>query len=125
VSKDSEDKGTLAINDHYDKVRLSWWFQEEGDFGANVGDHPGRLHEDGAAEPSREVREDWECWIADSIAGKSGAERDSDGFYWETASAARKVLKQIKLASKVEATMPEWALKALDAGWKPPKGWKP
>ncbi len=53
---------------------------------------------------------------------------DSTGFWWESESAARAALAKVKVIAKTllnDVPWPEWARKALAAGWKPPKGWKP
>jgi hypothetical protein len=51
---------------------------------------------------------------------------DISGFYWNTQSGAIRALKAVRAA--VEAggePWPDWSLKAKEAGWKPPKGWRP
>jgi hypothetical protein len=54
------------------------------------------------------------------------------GFQWPTVSAARSALRAVNTARRLARTqaatatpMPEWAMTALAAGWKPPRGWKP
>ena len=119
-----KDGGKLAINEERDgKVRISWWFSEEGEFGASLGDQPTTWD----SEPSyAEDPEGWECYIAEKTVEQSlSADRDSNGFYWERAVDARKVLRAIKTVFRVKRPLPDWAHKALAANWKPPKGWKP
>jgi hypothetical protein len=55
-------------------------------------------------------------------------EVDSNGWYWETNTAARRALRVAREAirmSRKDRSLPEWAAKALANGWKMPKGWKP
>lgn len=49
-------------------------------------------------------------------------------YMWDSLTHARAALKKMKLAIKLaedNKPLPEWARKALDEGWIPPKGWKP
>ncbi len=58
---------------------------------------------------------------------KDGRE-DGGAYFWESRSAAQRALKVAKEAVKAAAAnrpLPDWAKKALAAGWKAPKGWKP
>jgi hypothetical protein len=57
---------------------------------------------------------------------RDGREGQDGSFFWESRSAAAKALKVAKEAIKNrERPLPEWAIKALAAGWKAPKGWQP
>ena len=118
-----------------DEYRLRWWLPEDDDYGAVVGEG-GRL-------PTKKCKtiEDIESYTAEAVAFRLlKAKPDSDvfgldsqGFWWATKPAAASVLRQIssetqtaiKFASESKEGWPEWAVTALNAGWKPPKGWKP
>ena len=116
----SED--VLMVSDAYRSDGDSYlaWFCD-GEEGGIIGDDP-----KSGTGPEPTDRDDWETWIAAKLARESGAERDSRGFHWPSAKAAAAVLRLIKAAWKNRTTpLPDWAQKALAAGWKPPKGWKP
>lgn len=100
---------------------IAWYLAEEQDFGAYVGEGPL-----GTKEPDRlSERDEWECWTADKIAREDPDHIDEDmGYCWETAAAAKRVLAQINLAFKAPRPLHDWEKKALEAGWKPPKGWE-
>jgi len=55
-----------------------------------------------------------------------------DGYVFDSRSAVKKFLAAMRGAARLAKTqfntdvdMPEWVKKAVAAGWKPPKGWKP
>jgi hypothetical protein len=101
--------------------QIAWYLAEEQDYGAFLGDAPtAQTEPDRANEP-----EEWECWKADRIARDDpNAHRDSLGrLYWYEKSHAQAVLSKIKTAFKVKRPLADWEKKALDAGWRPPKGW--
>lgn len=113
----------VVVNEDY-RYYLQWHLAEEDDMGLSVGEVTGYDTEEDA--PSD--REEWENWIAHKVAQKSkGLMREGQCgyFYWDSKSQASLVLREIKLAWRVERDLPEWAKAALAAGWKPPKGWKP
>jgi hypothetical protein len=79
-----------------------------------------------------EEGDDPEMTIANVVAEKSeSAEKDGSGFLWSSEREARAVLKNVKAAIRIyhdqmaNRPWPEWAEKALAAGWKSPKGWHP
>lgn len=113
-------KDHLTIADLGDGVyHIAWYLVEDQDFGAYVGETD-RYGED---EPNRSKEpENWECWMADKVAAEDPYHLDDHiGFYWESASAAKKVITRINAAFKGERPLEAWEIKALDAGWKPPK----
>jgi len=118
----AKDKLLIVKND-YD-YQLQWWLVEDDDMGLTIGE---MQDSDLGDEP--EDREEWENWVAHKIAAKTAGvlpRRDGGAFLWETKRGVEQALKQIKLAWKTQAReLPEWAKKALAAGWKAPKGWKP
>ena len=56
-----------------------------------------------------------------------GVQRDHSGFFWETKTAAQAALRVARAAISAGADrpIPDWAQKALEAGWRAPKGWRP
>lgn len=118
-----EERSKLDLTDDHKGYRLAWFFEEEGEFGAVLGEDSNIL--DKAKPNAAEEREAWEYYTANKLAQETGPERDQVGFYWESQSAARGVLRVIRATFKAETSLPEWAKTALENGWKPPKGWKP
>ena len=101
--------------------RIYWYLAEEQELGACVGEgDPEYWMSDNA--PSN--REEWEYWASAKAIHSLGAERDNEGFFFDSRSAANAALKVAKEALKQDRPLPEWAQKALAEGWKPPKGWK-
>lgn len=100
---------------------LAWYLADEQDFGARVGEGP----VDYTKEPDRANNPDeWECWTANRIAREDpDHEKDAIGFFWDSKSGAQRVLTKIKAAFKAKRPLADWEKKALDAGWRPPKGW--
>ena len=98
------------------------WFD-----GDEEGGSVGEVAEDGTGKEPKEQAE-WEAWTAAKIAREMGATQDRYGLRWGSRAAAANALRAIKLAFKVRAAarpMPDWATKALAAGWKAPRGWTP
>lgn len=120
-------------SDYSDDWRLAWFFAEEGDIGAIIGDHSysesvleSRMKE--AIE--KENDSEYEFFLVEITAmrlAEGSANKDSMGYYWPTKAAAKKALAAINLAlkNKSEKPWPTWALKAKAAGWTPPENWKP
>jgi|GEM_PF-4233254 len=111
----------LVVVDYAHGYALQWIVDD--DDGAYVGQSA-----DMSEEVSRKSRDDRETYLAEQAAKSSKAEAEIVGgiYVWESYRAADAVRKAAMLAIKTDAAeMPEWATKALAAGWKPPKGWKP
>lgn len=113
----------LVIEERGHEVRLFWWIPEDGDTGGALGAcGEERFRVDCSDAEKREMA------IAFRTARANWAFLDGEGLYWETEPAARKALKAIKDAwriNKSERPWPQWAKDALAAGWKAPKGWSP
>jgi len=94
---------------------------EDGDCDAHLGQSP-----DDGDGPEPQEREHWEWWKASKIVLDMGAVRSSVSYAYVFDAKARAdaALKRIKLELAQERPMPDWAKKALDEGWKAPKGWK-
>lgn len=116
---ETDDPGELAVFDDSKGYRIGWYFEDEGDFGGMLGEDP-NLPAEAPVE-----RASWEHWIANKTAASFEPEKDTIGFFWESAAKAKKALRSIKEAMKTDKPMPEWATMALANGWKPPKSWKP
>jgi len=115
----------LVIDDHDErnyKYRLSWYLPEDDDIGGSLGDP-----EYTEADLKTADADDVDSVIAYLAVSKMGVPKDYNGFYWETRSQAQSALRIAKaaIAAGVDRPMPDWATKALAAGWKAPKGWKP
>lgn len=117
-------KPYLAIKEDHYLYRIAWFLPEDGDFGGVVGD-TGYSDEDLMTMPL----EDADCVLAYLAVSKiDGIQRDGDGFRFDSISEARAALRVAKAAIKAGATgrpIPDWAQKALQEGWKAPRGWKP
>ena len=112
-------KDKLKIYDEsHNKWRLQWYLADEDDLGYSLGEDP---------NPSKEIpieSEERDIWIADNAALDTNPERDDYSFYWESKIKAQQALRSINLALKQNRPLPDWAIKATEQGWKPPKGWK-
>lgn len=92
---------------------LAWFDAEDGE-GMRLGrdEIPGDLEHTAA------------CAAAKACAAGIG----NDGhYYWDTETAAKRARALCRAAAKHAHgfIMPDWACRALAAGWKAPKGWKP
>lgn len=113
-------KDHLTVAEGRYNYHLAWYLADEEDIGAYVGEsHLVGKEPDRASQP-----DEWEVWTANRIA-REDPDHDEDemGFYWESKAAAQRVLTKINLALKAKRPLFDWEQKALDAGWKPPKGW--
>lgn len=108
----------LAIYEDTCVFRLRWYFPDEDDWGMTLGED---LKDLKGAE--------WDHKAASlAVKGMSGVELDGDGFWWDSKSQTQGALRlahQAIKAGKDAVPMPEWAVKALEQGWRPPKGWRP
>lgn len=108
--------------DERDFYHIAWYIPEDGDFGGYVGEI--------ATQPKEapKVKETWEMWVAHkAIEPLADCRRDMYGFYFESLKDAKVALLAANTALQNEKGLPwpEWAVRAKDAGWTPPKGWKP
>lgn len=123
----TEGTDSLVIVQERSVYRIYWHIAETQDYGANLGDF-GRAT---ASLLKKAKGESWEHYAATWAAQDSeGVERDSEGLYWTEKVHASKALHAANVilkAGKVgkDKPWPEWTAKALAAGWKAPKGWKP
>jgi hypothetical protein len=121
-------KPRLAINEtegrgsNWHDFEIGWYFPDEGEFGAMLGEE--RYTE---ADIAKAKPDDREVVVAYLAALKTeGVQQGSSRIFWETRKHASNALRAIKAAVvNDEKPWPEWAVKARAEGWKPPKGWKP
>jgi hypothetical protein len=92
---------------------LAWFVEDEGE-GMRLGKDA--------------ITDDLEHTAACAAAKACATGIDPHGdYYWDTETAAKKARALCRAAAKNAhgSVMPDWANKALAAGWKAPKGWKP
>ena len=94
------------------------WALADGEMGAWLCESK----EDGEG-PAPKDRGNYEHWLANKLA-RGLSDPDSPG-KWEFEAPARRALKVIRTQLALPRELPEWAKTALEAGWTPPKGWKP
>ena len=103
--------------------RIAWWLSDEQETGAILGVP---LVGGNGEEPDRSTdREEWEWWKAEDVASSLGAEKDEDGYFWESKRLVKSALVQIEAGLRQQAPWPDWARAAVENGWKAPKGWRP
>ena len=118
----TKDGDYLVIDERgleYEWYRLVWYIREWQDYGGIVGDTiPGDV-------APKDV-EEWEVWQAARSVRALADGRDRDGYYFASKSKARAALAAANAGLlNSEAPWPVWALRAKEAGWTPPEGWKP
>ncbi len=117
----SEDGSYLEIDESDGMCRIAWLVDD--DIGAVTGD---RVLKDNPNDTDEDRKSTWEMMTADNAVRSFAGGKNSGGFYFST----RKQAQLAMLAANESllnggAPMPQWAVSALAAGWKPPKGWKP
>ena len=110
----------LIVYERRNVYRIGWYLSEDGSLGSALGETPG----DYASDVAPLDRGEWESWIAERTAASSKPGRDTFGYYWTSRQEALRVLTAIKAGLKQVRPLPEWAKTAIEAGWKPPNGWK-
>lgn len=108
----------LAIYEDTCVYRLRWYFPDEDDWGMTLG------------EDLKDIKDaEWDHKAASlAVKAMSDVELDSEGFWWDSKSRAQGALRVAKQSIKSKSDVkpwPEWALKALEQGWRPPKKWSP
>jgi hypothetical protein len=106
---------------------LVWMLDEEdGEFqeGARIGEEGKPDPKDLESVHDQDARD---VLLADIAAYNTKGRRcENFCFYWDSKKEANAALRVVKAALKNEqsdpARWPEWTRKALEAGWKPPKG---
>lgn len=107
---------------------IGWWDEEaeiEGDF---LLGHKAQIYSGDDEECIKEANE--HNYVSDKIKEQCPpyAFDGSGGFMWESKTKAIAALRRSRALLKQfrsDRPWPEWALKATEAGWKPPRGWKP
>lgn len=108
--------------------QIGWWLGEEEGYGAIVG-------ESKLKTPSKDASDEeklgfWEVSTAykaiEPFADSHTIKGIRPGFSFETKAKAVLALRAANEALlNGGSPMPTWAVAALEAGWTPPKGWKP
>lgn len=112
-----DDDMVLSVTDERDGYCLAWC-DDDGP-GLYLGESDGHLDES-AGEHRAAVE------AASAIGNPTRGEYRR--LCWDSLTSARKALAAAKAAVRAfhdGAPMPDWALKAIAEGWKPPRGWKP
>ena len=108
----------LAIIEDGYAYRICWVV--DGEEGAWLGDY---------LQHNPTFHDDDEHRVATEAANQAGGcEIDNIGLRWESKARAQEALVSARAALKAARSSkpyPEWAIKALAAGWKAPKGWVP
>jgi len=108
----------LVVDGERDSWAIGWEDPEFGQINLWVGED--RQPKDPPTDPNQ-----WLSWIADKCCRESGAEFDHHRYVWETRQQAQSALAAIALAVASGKPWPDWAIKAKEAHWTPPKGWRP
>lgn len=109
----------LTVDTVLGEYRLIWYIKDENDMGDCVRPF------DDSPEP-KESRDAWDVWQASRHATPMSDGSDDYGLYFDSESRARKALRAVNEALlNGEAPWPLWAVKAKEAGWTMPEGWKP
>lgn len=115
-------KDKLVCEESRYGYKVVWWIEvdpgKDYEYGAELGDaHPHDPQSKDAHDISS--RAAFAASPPDVIRG---------GYHWESKARAAVALREANAALKVaqsKVPLPDWAQKALAAGWKMPKGWKP
>ena len=121
----ADDGSYLDIDEQGGAIRIAWFFPEDEDFGAYVGDRDVSEARDEDTDEDKKAK--WEIMTADAAAKPFSCGKSMlYGYEFETEKKAKlAILAANESLLNDGAPMPEWAVKATAAGWKPPKGWKP
>lgn len=116
----------LVIEERGGGYCIGWWLEDDRDLGLVLGPYKDTLKQD----PTKVSREELETVLAtQAIHNLTQPNREvyQSEWIWDSEASAQAALRVAKEAIKagVVRPMPDWAVKALEAGWKPPKGWKP
>lgn len=129
--------GKLVLSDE----RSGWmvvWTDESGD-GAFVGQDANMTEAQLKTKlEAAKSRRDWDTveYMTVELAARDPALADDvvprrTGYACDTRAAANRFIAHLRAAQKVARdefetgkTSEDWEVKALAAGWKPPKGWK-
>ncbi len=119
----TEDGDYVLVVETNNGIQLTWVNGDDYDeFGLCVGES------DFLPEGEPTGRSDREIWLANKAAKPFACEEVSNsirGFVFDNMSKAAMALNAVNEALNAGKSMPEWAVKAKSAGWKPPAGWKP
>lgn len=103
-------KARLVVFEQAHKWAIGW------DFGEGCDAFLGQDSKDGTGKPPVD-NDAWEHWAASKALRDAGL-----GFKFESKKDAMAALRLAKTALKTKRPFADWELKALQAGWTPPKG---
>ena len=110
----------LAVDIQAGAYRLIWYIKEDNEYGDTV-----RKFNEDEPEP-KSSRDAWDVWQANRHATPLADGDDMHGLYFDSEARAHKALRAVNEALlSGEAPWPLWAVKAKEAGWTMPEGWKP
>lgn len=114
---------SLAIEGREYEWTIVWII--DGDTGATLGQD---VYKD--ADLARVDDDSWDHIAATLAVSKTKGAKHNDRrhqYEWERLEDAKAALRVARAAVKDKSgkPLPEWAVKALAAGWKAPKGWSP
>jgi hypothetical protein len=125
-------KERLVIDNEGENWFLVWYFPDDGEYGAVVGEARrqlptlAQLEKEIAKAQSEELA--IEAAIISAFADTDEIYISRRGFAFACQSSARKALRVAKIAAETynaSRPWPDWAIKAAAEGWRRPKGWKP
>jgi len=120
---DEEDEGRLAVDARREGWMVGWYFDNEGEFGAMLGEGTTTHRKN---PPPSEHNSANDIWIAEYAIYQAipNVERTSRGFVFPTerkARAACAIAKRALADAQSNRTPEPWEALALAAGWTPPK----
>lgn len=111
----------LRVCERDNGYAIGWYDPEEEDFDLYIGEI--------AYNKFPADKREWEDWIAYWAILPFAKKKDRTGFLFKTKKEAKLALRVATLALMAGVTWlvpwPEWAIQAIEAGWTPPKCWKP
>jgi len=106
-----EEGNYLNIFDSGRGYYLAWYLPEENEPGECVG----------SLTPSEFSKDNWESRVLYETIKQFADERDpAYGFLFDSMNRAKQALRAANEALFAKAPTPEWMIKALEAGWRPP-----
>jgi hypothetical protein len=108
---------------------IGWWDEDDGVEGDLLLGHVISVNDNDSPEEIGEAKE--HNYVSDKLKQQQfppDSVDSSGGFMWESraqATAALRVAKTLLKQFRSDRPWPAWALRAVEAGWKPPRGWKP
>lgn len=105
---------------------IGWWLADDQEMGGYLGQTAPRADAGDDRGPPPEAT--CETTAAEAAVWDMASGRADGALYWTSDAAARRALRVARAAAAAYAAkkpLPDWAVRALAAGWTPPKGWAP